>query len=83
MTFLRNLQEEPWRFDYFTVLRHLERNHPDKPRIGDSASRRDEFVQLGQDPFMEFPAANLARAEPSRSPSRQAGCAPPGCSSPR
>ena len=63
MTFLRNLEEEPWRFDYFTVLRHLERNHPDKPRIGDSASRRDEFVQLGQDPFMEFPASNLARAE--------------------
>ena len=63
MTFLRNLEEEPWRFDYFTVLRHLERNHPDKPRIGDSASRRDEYVQLGQDPFMEFPASNLARAE--------------------
>lgn len=63
MTFLRHLEEEPWRFDYFTVLRHLERNHRNQPRIGDSASRRDEFVQLGQDPFMEFPASNIARAE--------------------
>ena len=61
MTFLRNLEAEPWRFDYFTVLRHLERTSVDRPRIGDSATRRDEFVQLGQDPFMDFPASNLAR----------------------
>jgi type VI secretion system protein ImpH len=60
-TFLRNLQAEPWRFDYFAVLRHLERTFKDRPRIGDSAARRDEFVELGQDPFLEFPASNLAR----------------------
>jgi type VI secretion system protein ImpH len=63
MTFLNRLQEEPWRFDYFAVLRHLERKHRDRPRIGDSAARREEFVQLGQDPFMDFPASNLARVE--------------------
>ena len=61
MTFLRNLEAEPWRFDYFAVLRQLERTFTDRPRIGDSATRRDEFVQLGQDPFMDFPASNLAR----------------------
>ena len=61
VTFLRNLEAEPWRFDYFAVLRHLERMFPDQPRIGDSAARRDEFVRLGQDPFMDFPASNLAR----------------------
>jgi type VI secretion system protein ImpH len=61
VTFLRNLEAEPWRFDYFVVLRHLERTSVDRPRIGDSAARRDEFIQLGQDPFMEFPASNLAR----------------------
>lgn len=61
MTFLRNLESEPWRFDYFTVLRQLERSFPDRPRIGDSAARRDEYIQLGQDPFMDFPASNLAR----------------------
>ena len=61
MTFLRNLESEPWRFDYFTVLRHLERTFADRPRIGDSAARREDFVQLGQDPFMDFPASNLAR----------------------
>jgi type VI secretion system protein ImpH len=61
VNFLRNLEAEPWRFDYFTVLRHLERTFADRPRIGDSAARREEFVQLGQDPFMDFPASNLAR----------------------
>ena len=65
MTFLRNLESEPWRFDYFTVLRHLERTFADRPRIGDSAARREDFVQLGQDPFMDFPASNLARVEQS------------------
>jgi type VI secretion system protein ImpH len=61
VTFLRNLEAEPWRFDYFTVLRHLERTYKDWPRISDSAARREEFVQFGQDPYMEFPASNLAR----------------------
>jgi type VI secretion system protein ImpH len=61
VTFVRNLESEPWRFDYFTVLRYLERAFADRPRIGDSATRREEFIQLGQDPFMEFPASNLAR----------------------
>jgi type VI secretion system protein ImpH len=61
VSFLRNLEGEPWRFDYFTVLRHLERTFKDRPRIGDSAARREEFVHLGQDPFMDFPASNLTR----------------------
>ena len=61
MTFLRNLESEPWRFDYFAVLRHLERIFKDQPRIGDSASLREEFARFGQDPFMEFPASNIAR----------------------
>jgi type VI secretion system protein ImpH len=61
VSFLSNLEREPWRFDYFTVLRHLERMFKDRPRIGDSAARRDEFIHLGQDPFLDFPASNLAR----------------------
>ena len=60
---LRELEAEPWRFDYFAVLRQLERTHADQPRIGESATLREEFALLGQDPFMEFPASNLARVE--------------------
>jgi type VI secretion system protein ImpH len=61
VTFLSKLEAEPWRFDYFTVLRQLERTFKDRPRISNSAARREEFVHLGQDPFMDFPASNLAR----------------------
>lgn len=60
---LHELEAEPWRFDYFAVLRQLERAHADQPRIGESATLREEFALLGQDPFMEFPASNLARVE--------------------
>jgi type VI secretion system protein ImpH len=61
VSFFEKLESEPWRFDYFAVLRHLERSSPDKPRIGDSATGRDELIQLRQDPYMDFPASNLAR----------------------
>jgi type VI secretion system protein ImpH len=61
LSFLQKLEDEPWRFDYFTVLRHLERIHADKPRIGDSATCREDIAQFGQDPYMDFPASNLAR----------------------
>jgi type VI secretion system protein ImpH len=62
---LEKLKAEPWRFDYFAVLRYLERSYADRPRIGESAARRDEFVEFGQDPYMDFPASNLARVEHS------------------
>jgi len=62
VSFLQRLEAEPYRFDYFTVLRYLERASPGKPRIGDCATGRDELVQLRQDPYMDFPASNLARA---------------------
>src|ERR1700712_1388507 len=54
---------EPWRYDFFDALRQLERANADKPRIGDSAARREEYVDLGQDPYLDFPASNLASVE--------------------
>lgn len=63
MSFRSELEEEPWRFDFLATMRRIERSHPDKPRIGDSGSRRDEFVLLGQEPFLDFPASNISKAE--------------------
>ena len=63
MSYVGDLQREPWRFDFFAVLRRLERTYADKPRIGDSAAWRDEYALLGQDTYMDFPASNLVRAE--------------------
>ena len=61
MTLLDEMQKEPWRFDFFSVMRRLERVNGGRPRIGDSAARREEYVTLGQDPYLDFPASNLSR----------------------
>jgi type VI secretion system protein ImpH len=58
-----DINEEPWRFDFYSVLRRIERSYADRPRIGDSASLRDDYVALGQDPYMDFPASNLSKFE--------------------
>ena len=61
MTLIDEMREEPWRFDFYSVLRKLERSYPDRPRISDSAALREDYVALGQDPYMDFPASNLSR----------------------
>lgn len=60
MKLIDRMAAEPWRFDFFDVLRQLERANAKSPRIGDSSARREEYVELGQDPYLEFPASNLA-----------------------
>lgn len=55
----RMLEDEPYRFDLFALLREMERAEPDKPRIGKAPILAQEIVRLGQDPFLEFPASNV------------------------
>ncbi|WP_407165133.1 type VI secretion system baseplate subunit TssG [Bradyrhizobium sp. ORS 111] len=63
VTLIEQMKAEPWRFDFFDTLRQFERAHPDRPRIGDSAARREEYIDLGQAPYLEFPASNLAAVD--------------------
>lgn len=56
------LEAEPWRFDFYAVLRRLERSFPERGRIGDTASRLDEYVALGEQAFLDFPASTIAEA---------------------
>lgn len=63
MSFRDDIKAEPWRFDMLAALRRIERSHPDKPRIGDSATRRDDYLSLGEDPYLAFAASNVARAD--------------------
>lgn len=62
MTWFEQVSEEPFRYDFYDTLRRLERGNPDQPRIGESTARKDEYALLGQDPFTNFPASNLALA---------------------
>ncbi len=59
----QDLEEEPFRFDLFRVLRDLERGTPDKPRIGDSTTVAQDVVALAQDPFAGFASSNIARVD--------------------
>lgn len=63
MSLLTDLELEPWAHDLFTVLRAAERDSVDKPRIGDSTTRRDEYIVLGEDPYLDFPASNISRID--------------------
>ena len=62
---------EPWRYDMFATLRRFEALNPDLPRLGDSASRRDEYLDLGQEPYLSFAASNIAKFTP-KGPNRKA-----------
>lgn len=57
------LEAEPWRFDFYAVMRRLERSFPERPRIGDVASRQEEYVALGEPAFLDFPASTIAAAD--------------------
>ena len=59
MTFTSDLQADSPRFDMFAILRRFERSFPDRPRIGNSETLKDDYVRLGEDPYLEFPASNV------------------------
>lgn len=65
MTWEQRITAEPWRYDMLATLRRAEALHPDKPRLGDSANLRDEYIDLGQEPHMNFAAANIAKYLPA------------------
>lgn len=57
------LMSTPWRFGFLAVCRELERTYPEKPRIGQNAIMRDEVVNIGQEPFLDFPSSNVTHFE--------------------
>jgi len=50
-------------YGLLSLLRRLERNAPDKPRIGYSQRVRDDIVKLGQDPFLAFPTREVSASD--------------------
>lgn len=58
------MAEQPWAHDFFWALNRHEALSEDRPRIGDSSARREEYLDLGQVPFLDFPASGVASYEP-------------------
>ena len=67
MSYRSDLRAEPFRFDFFAVMRELERSTPKKPRVGDSTVVAEDVVALGQDPYLEFPASNISNFDETAS----------------
>jgi type VI secretion system protein ImpH len=62
----QELQEAPYRFDFFAALRRIECAFPDKARIGTSSRPLEDPVRFGQEPSMAFAPSTLAAFQPGR-----------------
>lgn len=58
--FFRLLEEKPYQYDFFKVLRRLEGLYPEKPRLGNAFHPKDEPVRLGQLPSLAFAPSTLS-----------------------
>lgn len=56
---LRAIEERPFDFDFFSVMRLIESFHADKPRLGEAARPMDEPLRLTQEPSMSFASSTL------------------------
>ncbi|HWS12625.1 MAG TPA: type VI secretion system baseplate subunit TssG [Rhodocyclaceae bacterium] len=65
VSYLRALEERPFDFDFYQVLRRIESFNPGRPRIGRAVRPVDEPVRLGQETSMSFAPAPLAAYIPA------------------
>ncbi len=71
VAFFRRMAEEPFKLDFYQVMRRIECFYPDRPRLGAGMRPIDEPIRLGQEPSMSFAPATLSAFTP-------AGAAPAG-----
>ncbi len=57
--------DEPWRYDFFAVLRRLEAAAATTPRWGLALLPSAEPIRVGQEPSMAFAPASFSRFEPA------------------
>lgn len=60
---LQAWSDEPWKYDYFAVMRRLEATAASTPRWGRALLPSAEPVRVGQEPSMAFAPAGLSRIE--------------------
>jgi len=65
VAFFRRMAEEPFKLDFYQVLRRIECFYPDKPRLGKGMRPVDEPIRLAQEPSMSFAPATLSAFAPA------------------
>jgi len=63
LTLFEALAHEAHSFDFFEVLRRIEREYSELPRLGYARLPQDEPIRLGQPVHLNFPPSTLARLE--------------------
>ena len=53
-------RKEPWRFDWFGMMRWLEARNPSFPRFGTAIRPAHEVVRISQKPSLSFASATLS-----------------------
>lgn len=56
------IQEQPWKFDWFQLMRRIEAQNADYPRFGTASHPKDEPVRVGQAPSLSFASSTLSAA---------------------
>ena len=68
---IEQLKTDPFAFDFYAAVRLLQARHPDRPRIGHSASPAGDPVRFAQSPAMAFAPSTLEafrQPDPARPP---------------
>lgn len=63
VAFLRALEQEPYRYDFYQTLRRIESLYDERPRWGTSRRPSDDPIRLGQGPELTFAPAPLEAFE--------------------
>ncbi len=58
---ISRLEDEPWQFDFFTLMRRMESMHADRPRLGWSQRPSEDATRLCQEPSLAFSPCTVAR----------------------
>ncbi|MEM7212601.1 MAG: type VI secretion system baseplate subunit TssG, partial [Pseudomonadota bacterium] len=60
MNWRQEMAEKPWLHSFLWAMMRHEAIEDTKPKIGNSTIRKEEFIDLGQVPHLDFPASNVA-----------------------
>ncbi|WP_343845138.1 type VI secretion system baseplate subunit TssG [Bowmanella denitrificans] len=60
LSLYRQMQEEPFRFGFYSAVRRIERVLPGTEQLGRTARPKDDVIRFGQTPSMTFAPSTLA-----------------------
>lgn len=59
----QRVQDKPYAFDLFQLMRRIEGAHPDLPRLGEARRPQDEAIRFAQEASLSFAPAPVAQLQ--------------------